>query len=86
MPSEYQTVIQDCKSMKGVWERLEKHIPASTVRHEIIQNFKQTTSLPPCSQRNVSSMRQLANTISLFVRRMDDLGLKQDAMHVHHLL
>jgi hypothetical protein len=25
-------------------------------------------------------MRQLANAISLFVRRMDDLGLKQDAM------
>ena len=80
MPPEYQTVIQDCKSMKSVWERLEKQIPASTVRHEIIQNFKQTPSLPPSSKRNASSMRQLANAISLFVRRMDDLGLKQDAM------
>ncbi|CAB3986199.1 Hypothetical predicted protein [Paramuricea clavata] len=80
MPLEYQTVIQDCKSMKSAWERLEKQIPASTVHHEIIQNFKQTPSLPPSSPRNASSMRQLANAISLFVRRMDDLGLKQDAM------
>ena len=79
MPVEYQTVMQDCKSVKSFWERLQTQVPISTVRHEIIQNFKLTPPLPPSSQRNASSMRQLADEISLFVRRMDDLGLKQNA-------
>jgi hypothetical protein len=39
MPLEYQTVIQDCKSMKGVWERLEKQIPASTVRLSRLHHY-----------------------------------------------
>ena len=36
MPVEYQTVIQDCKSVKRFWEQLQTQVPISTVRHEII--------------------------------------------------
>ncbi|XP_077971771.1 uncharacterized protein LOC120339891 [Styela clava] len=81
MPNDYQTMICDCKSISSAWERLEERIPKSVVQREVIKQYEQIKPLYRTS-RNPANLRRLAHEISLFCRRMEDLGLKQDANSV----
>ncbi|XP_077970520.1 uncharacterized protein LOC144425097 [Styela clava] len=81
MPNDYQTMICDCKSISSAWERLEERIPKSVVQREVIKQYEQIKPLYKTS-RNPANLRRLAHEISLFCRRMEDLGLKQDANSV----
>ena len=76
IPSEYPTLITDCLTLYEAWERLEERVPKETIKYEIIAQFKRLKPLP--SKRSPSILREFANNISLFCRRMVDLGLASD--------
>ena len=72
LPSEYQSFVSDCSSIADVWARLDERVPRETIEHEIIADFRK---LKPLSKRHTPDMlREFTNQISLFCRRMTDLG------------
>ncbi len=76
LPGEFQLLISDCSSINEVWSRLEERVPKSTIRHEIITRLRNVSPLP--AKRTVAVLRDFANEISLFCRRMTDLGYSRD--------
>ena len=76
LPSEYQTLISDCSDIREVWSRLEERVPKSTIKYEIITQFRKVKSLP--AKRTPLMLREFANEISLFCRRMTDLGFDKN--------
>ena len=76
LPLEYQQLISDCSTIADVWSRLEERIPKETIKYEIISQFR---SIKPLSNRKTPEMlRDFANEISLFCRRMSDLGFRKE--------
>ena len=51
-------------------------MPKETIKYEILAQFKRLKPLP--SKRSPSILREFADEISLFCRRMADLGLASD--------
>ena len=76
LPLEYQTLITDCSSMSQVWSRLEERVPKETIKFEIISQFRCLKPLHP--KKTPTDLRNFANEISLFCRRMEDIGLTKD--------
>ena len=76
LPSEYRPLISDCSSIGEVWSRLEERVPKSTIQFEIISQFRKVK--PLSSKRTPLVLREFANEISLFCRRMSDLGFHKD--------
>ena len=75
LPSEYQILITDCSNMNEVWGRLEERVPREVIKYEIIAQFR---SLKPISYKKTpSTLRNFANEVSLFCRRMSDLGFEK---------
>ena len=76
LPVEYQSLISDCSTINEVWSRLKERVPKEIINHEIISQFR---SLKPLSnKRTPAILRNFANEISLFCRRMSDLGLQRE--------
>ena len=76
LPSEYQVLISDCSTIGEVWSRLEERVPKEIIKHEIISQFR---SLKPItSKRTPEILRNFANEISLFCRRMSDIGIRKE--------
>ena len=76
LPKEYETYISDCATISDVWTRLEERVPKETIKHEVISQFRRLK--PLSTNRTPSVMRDFVNEISLFCRRMTDLGLSKD--------
>ena len=77
LPSEYQSFISDCSTINEVWSRLEERIPRETIKFEVISEFRK---LKPLLVKPSSLMlRQFANEISLFCRRMSDLDFEKES-------
>ena len=76
LPKEYQVYILDCSSITEVWSRLAERIPKETIKYEVIAQFRRLQPLP--SKRTPTIMRDFVNEVSLFCRRMTDLGLTKD--------
>ena len=75
LPKEYQTLIADCLSLKEVWTRLTERVPKDTIQSEVISQFRNLQPLP--ARRSPKLLRDFANELSLFCRRMADLGLQK---------
>ena len=76
LPTEYQMLISDCSTISEVWSRLEERVPKETIKCEIISQFR---NLKPLSNKKTPTiLRNFANEISLFCRRMADLGIQKD--------
>ena len=76
LPAEYQTLITDCSTMTEVWGRLEERVPKETIKFEIISQFR---SLKPLSgKKTPTDLRNFANEVSLFCRRMEDIGIGKE--------
>ena len=76
LPPDYQILITDCTNMKEAWDRLQERIPKDTIKYEVIGQFRNLQSLS--KDRSPSQLRDFANEISMFCRRMSDLGLSED--------
>ena len=77
LSSEYQTLITDCTTMTEVWSRLEERMPREVIKYEIISHFRNLKPLP--SKKTPTILRNFANEVSLFCRRMDDLGIQKES-------
>ena len=76
LPSEYQSLITDCTDMNEAWDRLQERIPKDTIKFEVIGQFRNLQSLS--EDRSPAQLRDFANEISMFCRRMSDLGLTEE--------
>ena len=76
LPPEYQTYILDCSTISEVWSRLAERVPKETIKYEVIARFRRLQPLP--SKKTPCILRDFVNEISLFCRRMADLGLTKD--------
>ena len=77
LPAEYQSYISDCSNISEVWSRLEERVPKETIKYEVIAQFRR---MKPLSSKNSPSvLRDFANEISLFSRRMLDLGITKES-------
>ena len=72
LPTEYRILISDCSTITEVWSRLEERVPKESIKYEIITQFRKLAPLP--NKRTPLMLREFANAISLFCRRMTDLG------------
>ena len=76
LPSEYETLISDCSTMGEVWVRLEERVPRETIKFEILSQLR---SLKPLTTKNTPTvLRNFANEVSLFCRRMSDIGIEKE--------
>ena len=75
LPSSYQILISDSSTMNEVWSRLEERVPKETIKFEIIAEFRKLKTLP--GKPNPTMLRDFANEISLFSRRMTDLNYNE---------
>ena len=76
LPFEYETLISDCSTMGEVWARLEERVPRETIKFEIIAQLR---SLKPLTAKNAPTvLRNFANEVSLFCRRMSDIGIEKE--------
>jgi hypothetical protein len=76
IPKEYQNFICDCSTIEDAWCRLEERVPESSIKHEVIAQLRRAKPLP--YKRSVGALRDLANEISLFCRRMIDLNFSKE--------
>ena len=76
LPKEYQTLVSDCASIDDVWSRLEERVPQSTIKYEVISQLRRVKPLP--TKRSITALREFANEISLFCRRMTDLNFSKE--------
>ena len=76
LPKEYETFVADCSTISEVWSRLKERVPKETIKYEIIAQFRRIKALP--NKRSPEILREFANEISLFCRRMSDLELNKD--------
>ena len=76
LPNEYEIYISDCATISDVWTRLEERVPKETIKYEVISQFRRLQ--PLATKRTPEVMRDFVNEISLFCRRMTDLGLSKD--------
>ena len=76
LPTSFQSLITDCITMKKAWNRLEERIPRDTIKFEIISQFRKLK--PLSSKKTPLILRDFANEISLFYRRMADIGFSKE--------
>ena len=76
LPLAYQTFISDCSTLREAWGRLEERVPKET-KYEIIAQFRRMKTLP--SKKTPSMLRDFANEISIFCRRMADIGFTRES-------
>ena len=76
LPTDYLCYISDCSSINEVLKRLEERILRETMKYEVITQLKRVKPLP--MRRSASVLRDFASEISLFSRRMTDLGFNKE--------
>ena len=76
LPVSFQSLITDCITMNEAWNRLEERIPRDTIKFEIISQFRKLK--PLSSKKTPLILREFANEISLFSRRMADIGFSKE--------
>ena len=75
IPTEYQSYISDCSTLSEVWYRLEERVPRETIKYEVIAQFRKVK--PLTFKTSPAGLREFVNEVSLFSRRMMDLGFNK---------